>query len=552
MAEVQLLSDEPAQRGVLRAAWPHLRPHRRRVASALVFSLAESAALVAIAPVIATAVQALVDGDRDRFLAAVAALMGVVVAQAVLARVGAVLLARAGEHVVRDLREQVVERLAGAPLRFLEAHRGGSLLQRATGEVAELAQFVRDSLPALIGVLSTLGFTAVVMAGYSVPLTLVVVAVFLPPAVLITRSFAKHAGPAFAAQAGAEATMAGTFAETLDIKDALRSTGGLPAWMTRFERDNVAALDAQRRAVHAENRIVGITFVEGFTMAVLLVLGAWLVADGRLDVGGIVVFVLAGRNLFEGFGELSQLAGDAQTARTGLARLLDLLDRTSADGGTGTLPERGELTATGVTYAYENGADVLHRVTVTFAPGDHAGLVGESGSGKTTLSKLLSGLYTPDAGTVTYGGVDLRDIPTAELRRRVVLVPQDVHVVAGSVLDNLALAPGSPGGTEIEAAVAALGIGDFVAALPGGLSTPAGDLSAGERQILGLIRAVLVDPAVLILDEATADVDPDTGRRLETAVAALRRGRTLIVIAHRRTTIELLPRLVTLRAGRLA
>ncbi|GAA3084028.1 ABC transporter ATP-binding protein [Streptosporangium carneum] len=550
MAEVLLLSDEPSHERLLRRAWPYMRPHSGRLLAALLLSLAESAALVALAPLIGLAVEALVAGDRDRLLTAVALLAALVVAQALLARFAASTLAVAGENVVRGLRERAAERLAEAPLRFLEAHRGGSLLQRATGEIAELAMFVREALPNLLGVTATLAFTIVMLLGYSWPLTLVVVAVFLPPALLITRWFARGAGPAFGAHAGAEATMAGTFAETLDVREELRAVGGLPAWMERFDRDNLATLTTQRRTVLVENRIGAITLVEGAAMAVLLVFGAWLAAEGRLSVATVVVFVLAGRNLFEGFGDLSQLAGEIQTVRAGLARLLDLLSAGAPEpDGVLPLPARGELLAQDVTFRYERDTEVLRGVSVRFSEEAHAGLVGETGSGKTTLSKILGGLYPPDSGRVTFGGVDLREASREEVRRRIALIPQEVHMVSGSVADNLALAPGEPGRDEMEAAFEALGITAFAAALPQGLDTPADDLSAGERQILGLVRAVLADPAVLILDEATADIDPVTARDLETALARLREGRTLIVIAHRPATIELLPRLVGLRAG---
>ncbi|MEV8633928.1 ABC transporter ATP-binding protein [Streptosporangium sp. NPDC051023] len=550
MAETVLLSDEPSSARLLRRAWPHLRPYSGRMLVALLLSLAESASLVALAPLIGVAVEALTANDRDRLLTTVALLAGLVVAQALLARFAATTLANAGEHVARGLRERAAERLAEAPLRFIEAHRDGSLLQRATGEIAELAMFVRTALPNLLGVTATLAFTTVVLLAYSWPLTLVVVAVFLAPAVLVTRWFAKDAGPAFGAHAGAEATMAATFAETLDAREELRAAGGLPAWMARFDRDNLATLATQRRTVLVENRIGAITLVEGAAMAVLLVFGAWLAVEGHLSVGTVVVFVLAGRNLFEGFGDLSQLAGEVQTVRAGLARLLDLLAAGVPEpGGDRPLPVKGELLAEKVTFRYEGDAEVLREVSVGFAEDAHAGLVGETGSGKTTLSKILSGLYRPDSGRVTFGGVDLSEASPDEVRRRIALVPQEVHTVSGSVADNLALAQGEPGRADMEAAFEALGISAFAQGLPRGLDTPAGDLSAGERQILGLVRAVLADPAVLILDEATADVDPVTARSLETALARLRESRALIVIAHRPSTIELLPRLVALRAG---
>ncbi|MFI0416718.1 ABC transporter ATP-binding protein [Spongiactinospora sp. 9N601] len=553
MAEVPALTEAPDTRGLLRRAGPFLRPHRGRLAGALGLSLVESAALVGIAPAVGAAVDALLARDGGAFAAAVALLAAMVIGVAVIGGLAATTLADAGERIVRDLRERVAERLATAPLRFLEAHRGGALLQRATGEVAELAMFVREALPGLVSATLTLGLTVVLLLGYSWELTLAVTAVFLPPALLITRWFARRAGTVFGAHAEAEAVMAATFTETLEAREDLRSTGGLPAWMARFARDNAAAVAAQRRTAAVENRVGSISLVEGAALGLLLVAGAWLAAGGHMSVGAVVVFVLAARNLFEGFGDLSQLAGEVQTMRTGLARLLDLLTAAASPSrGDRTLPARGELAAEDVVFRYEAGEPALHGVSVRCAEDDHAGLVGETGSGKTTLSKLLAGLYEPDGGRVTFGGIDLREVPEEEVRARIALVPQDVRTVAGSVGDNLALAPGEPDRARMLAAFEALGLAEFAAGLPHGLDTPASDLSGGERQIIGLVRAVLADPAVLILDEATADVDPVTARRMETALARLRKDRALLVIAHRPATVELLPRLIRLHAGAVA
>ncbi|WP_425343350.1 MULTISPECIES: ATP-binding cassette domain-containing protein [Pseudofrankia] len=304
---------------------------------------------------------------------------------------------------------------------------------------------------------------------------------------------------------------------------------------------------------------------------------------GHLGVGTVVVFVVATRNLFESWLTLAGLAGQAQLARVGLARLTDLLETlppaaatghaeapvyietarslevSGSDGPPGRgsdLPARGDLVADGVRFGYVDGADVLRGVSVTFPAGDRAGLVGATGSGKTTLAKLLAGLYEPDVGTVRYGGVDLRSVPPERVRSRIVLIPQQVHIITGTLAENLALTPGAPDRAAMERAVELLGLADWVARRPGGLDADLGArgdrLSAGERQIVGLLRAALVDPPVLVLDEATADLDPDIARRLETAVERFRPGRTLIVIAHRPTTIERLPRVVRVEAGRLS
>ncbi|GAA2973343.1 ABC transporter ATP-binding protein [Actinokineospora diospyrosa] len=558
MAEIRTLAEAPSTKGVLRRFWPYLRSHRWRIAAALLTTAAATAAVVGIAPVIGSGVDAVLGKDRDGLWLAVFVLVGLTLCRLVLLAAAELQLTSVGERVVRHLRELVVDRLATAPLRFIEAHRTGDLLRRSTGEVAELAQFVRASLPDLLGALITLSMTIVVLLAYSWLLTLILLAVFVPAAVLVLRWFERDADDAFGDQAAAEATMAAQFTEFVAAGETLRLGGGVGARLRRFGRSNDEALKAANRTVAVQNRLETMSLLEGLSTAVLLLLGVWFVTSDQISVGTVVVFVLATRNLFEGVLNLSELLAEMQLARVGLARLLDLLDATERQGKSGasaTAPERAELSTSDLGYAYVNGSEVLHDVSVSFTEGDRAGLVGQTGSGKTTLAKLLSGLYTPDRGKVTFGGVDLADLDEADLRGRLVLVPQQVHLVDGTIADNLALAPTAPTRQDMVAAVHALGLDDWVASLPDGLDTVVGRrgdrLSAGERQILGLVRASLVDPAVLILDEATADIDPQTSARLERAVDRLHTGRTLIVIAHREATIERLPRVVRLAEGRV-
>ncbi|MCF3102000.1 ABC transporter ATP-binding protein [Streptomyces roseoverticillatus] len=563
MAEPVLLDEQPDERRVLRRAAPYLRPHRRALVVAVVVGLADSAALVAVAPLIGRATDALLADDRGGLLSAAAVLVLLAVLQLGLARAGELLLAKAGENVVRGLREKCVENLASAPLRFLESHRTGDLLRRTTGEVAALASFVRMHLRNLVSATATLLFTLVVLFGYSWQLALVQLAVFVPLTLLVMRWFQRSAPRAFGAKAAAEATVAATFTETLNVREALQSARGLPGWLRRFDRENTAAVGAARRAIRVENRIDLVGLIEGFALVVLLLAGGWSVSRGAMGVGTVVVFVLASRNLFDSFADISQLVGEVQTARTGLARLLNLLAATDRaadetprkEGPAAELPLRGELDCEGLGYAYRDGTEVLRGVSLSFPVGDRSGVVGETGSGKTTLSKLLCGLYAPDRGVVRFAGVDLGDIPEAELRRRVVLVPQEVRMVTGTVAANLELVQSTPGRAAMERAVAELGLEDWLRDL-GGLDAEVGvrgsRLSAGERQIVGLLRAALADPAVLVLDEATADIDPVTAGRLEHALDGMRGDRTIVVVAHRPATIARLPRVIALDGGRVA
>ncbi|OZM71854.1 ABC transporter [Amycolatopsis antarctica] len=562
MADVPVLTESPAQSGVLRRAWPHLRPHRGSIAVAVTLSLLATLSMTLLPPVVGWAIDQVEEGDGTGLYLAAAMFAALVTGRMVLLRTAELWLARAGERVVRTLRETAVARLASAPLRFLEAQRSGDLLRRTTSEIADLASFVRSDLPDLLAVAGYLVFTTTVLLFYSWQLTLVLVLVFLPPAVLAMRWFQRGARTAFAEEAAERATVAATYREGVEAQELLASRGAETEWARRFDRDNEKLHRAAFRSEIVVLRSSGVTLAQGVADAAILVLGGLLVIGGGMPVSTVAVFVLAMRQLFESANQLTALIGQLQTSRVGLARLLDLLDTTarvdtgSAGGGQAEIGERGTLHADALHYSYVDGVWVLRDVSCDFPAGSRSALVGPTGSGKTTLAKLLAGLYEPDGGQVRFAGVPLADIPPGELRKRIMLIPQRVHVVTGTVRENLRLVPSSPDDERLSWALGELGLLPWIEGLADGLDTEVsatGDtLSAGERQLIGLVRAALVDPAVLILDEATADVDPVTAERIETALDRLRADRSLIVIAHRQSTIDRLPHAVRLHEGRTA
>ncbi|MEU8820495.1 ABC transporter ATP-binding protein [Actinoplanes sp. NPDC048796] len=558
MADVRLLTEEPDQRHVLRRAWPHLRAHRRAMAAAIVVNLLSTLSLTLVPLMIGRAVDELLDGDRTGLLVTAGVVLGLVVARTVLLRWSELLLTRVGEKVVHSLRDLVVERLGRTSLRFLEAHRGGDLLQRATVEIAELATFVRSQLPDLISLGGYLLFSVVVLLSSSWQLFGLLVLVFGPPMWFISKRFRRAAASAYPAEAAAQATLAATFSESLLAREQLQIDGATGTWLGRLSTDADAYLGTARAAQRGATWIDATWIVQGLTSAALLIAGGLLASENVVTVGVVVTFVLASRDLFSSIDDFTLVAGEMLESRVGLARLLDLLEATAparSAAATVTTAGAGGLTAEAVTYSYRPGEPVLHGVSVHFAPGEHAGLVGETGSGKTTLAKLLCGLYLPDSGAVRLGGADLGGLAAAEVRRRLVLIPQQVHMIAGTFADNLALTPGRPGPEDFARAAERLGLDGWVAGLPGGFGAELGRrgerFSAGERQLVGLLRAAMTEPEVLILDEATADLDPATAHRIEQALARLRRDRTVLVIAHRPSTIDRLPRVVRLHAGRI-
>jgi ATP-binding cassette, subfamily B, bacterial len=278
-----------------------------------------------------------------------------------------------------------------------------------------------------------------------------------------------------------------------------------------------------------------------------------------VTIGTIAFFVLSLSNLFEPVQQLSQLFNQVQSAGAGLNKLFQLLDTPvdvpeRADGGE-PLPATGDIVVEGVTFAYAGGEPVLRDVDLVISRGERLALVGPTGAGKSTLAKLIARLYDPTEGSVTYGGVDLRDASLAALRHRMCVVPQEGFLFNGTIRDNVRIARADATDAEVEAALEIIGVRERFEALPEGLETEVRErgtrLSAGEKQLVSLSRAALADPSVLVLDEATSSLDPGTESLVEHALERLMEGRTVVVIAHRLSTSERADRVGVVAGGRL-
>ncbi|GAA0940122.1 ABC transporter ATP-binding protein [Nonomuraea longicatena] len=556
MPEQPVLTEMPDQRAVFQRAAVFLRGHRLALAGVVALNLAGAVLTTGSTAAIGRVIDAAGGGDSGGLAVWAMVLLGLVAAGGGLAWLSRYWLVRVGERALAGLRDRAVAAVGTAPLRFVEANRRGELLRRVTGEIDGLGSFAAGTLPDLVTGAAVLGFTVVMLAAYSWLLTVVLLMTFVPPAVLIVRRFRARAGTAYGAVAAAEAAVAARFAESLPAQEQLRVNGAVPRWLERFRADNDRLLDTQGEQVRAELELNRLALLQAACVGGVLALGAWLVGRGLLTVGVAVVFVLAARDVFHRFEDLAAAIGEAREAHVRLARVLDLI-RASApahpgrDGG--ALPARGDLTLSAVGFSYGGPHPAVEGLSLTVAAGERLVIAGRTGSGKSTVGKLMAGLYTPDTGVVRFAGHDLAAADPARVRARIVLVPQDVLLVDGTLAENLSMLPTRPDLRRVEAALGELGLTGWVASLPGGLHTPVGThgsgLSAGERQLVAIVRAVLADPAVLILDEATAEVDHETAVMIEGALSAVAGDRTLVVIAHRAATIARGRRLLSMPAG---
>jgi ATP-binding cassette subfamily B protein len=327
----------------------------------------------------------------------------------------------------------------------------------------------------------------------------------------------------------------------------------------RFGQSNRSLYDSHMRSVKISAWYLPVIDISSiWTTGAVVGVGGWLVNRGDITIGTVAAFLLLLSNLFEPIQQLSQLLNLVQSAGAALNKLYGVLD-TPIDVPDPAEPKHlnasGTITVEHVSFAYAGGAPVLRDVSLVVEPGERLALVGPTGAGKSTLAKLMSRFYDPTEGRVTLGGVDLREVSIAELRSRVVVVPQEGFLFNATIGENIRIARGAATDDDVRAALVALGIEARFLSLPEGLDTQVQErgsrFSAGEKQLVSLARAALVDPSVLVLDEATSSLDPGTELLVERALERLMEGRTSLVIAHRLSTAERCDRVAVVQDGRL-
>lgn len=469
-------------------------------------------------------------------------------------------LFRSAEHGLATLRVKAFRHVHDLPVLTQNTERRGSLVARVTSDVDQVSQFlVFGGVIAIVSV-GQIALATVVMAVYSWQLTLVVWLCFLP-LFLSLRYFQQRLSAAYATVRRQVGALLSAVSEPVVGASVVRSY----AVEDRTQRRIDTAVDRHYRASSQAQGLTAFSFSlggisAGLANAGVIAIGVWLGVDGQLTTGRILAFAFL-VTLFVGPVQMgTQVLTDAQNAFAGWRRVIGILD-TPADvrdpGAQGEMLPPGPLPVDfdAVDFAYPGGPLVLHGVDLHLAPRTRVAIVGETGSGKTTVAKLLTRLMDPTAGVVRLGEVDLRAVSFADLRSRVVLVPQEGFLFDATLRANLAYGDLSADDATMLAAIDGLGLGDWLATLPQGLDSRVGQrgesLSAGERQLVALIRAQLADPDVLVLDEATSAVDPALEMRITSALDRLTSGRTSVTIAHRLSTAERADLVVVMDRGRV-
>ncbi|MFD8259952.1 ABC transporter ATP-binding protein [Streptomyces griseoluteus] len=474
-------------------------------------------------------------------------------AQLVLARWARYVAHRFGERTLARVRETFVERLLGLPASVVERAGTGDLTARGTADVATVGTTLRDIGPELLV--------------YAVQALFVLGAVFalspwlglfgllgLTPVWLAVRWYLRRARDAYLAEGAATSAVAEIVAAT--------AAGARTVEAFRLQKARTAAsreaLEVSRRSRYRTLGLRTVFFpsVEiSYTIPVagVLLVGGWLHGRGLIGLGAVVAGALYMRQFTDPLDMVLMRLEQLQSSGASFARVEGIAETPRAPVDTARTPADDRIEVRGVRYAYERGGEVLRGVDLTVRPGERLAVVGASGAGKTTLSRLLAGIDAPASGSVTVGGVPVAELEPARLRRQVVLVTQEHHVFLGSVRDNLLIA--EPGSTDEELwrALVAVGADGWVRELPEGLDTGLGQggrvTDGSQAQQLALARVVLADPHTLILDEATALLDPATARHTERGLAAVLAGRTVIAIAHRLHTAHDADRVAVMEDG---
>jgi ABC-type multidrug transport system fused ATPase/permease subunit len=464
-----------------------------------------------------------------------------------------------GERILADLRVKLFRHLQRLSLGYFERNRAGVIISRLTNDVEALDQLVTDGVTTLVQSTLTLIGTAILLLILDWRLALATLAV-IPVMSVGTILFRIYSARAYAAVRERLGLVTATLAEDIAGMRIVQA-------FTREDR-NIAhfrAVAERYRDANMQTVVLNalyfpfVDLVSSVALAVVLGYGGHLYFQGDVTLGTLFAFLLYVQNFFDPVQQLSQLYSTFLSATAALDKIMDVLDEEPQvldEQGAGELPTiEGHVRFEHVRFGYGDGPDVLPDLDLDVPAGTTVALVGHTGAGKSTIAKLLARFYDPRDGRITFDGIDLRDVTQASLRRQLGIVPQEGFLFAGTVAENIAFGRSDATGEDIVRAARAVGAHEFILRLENGYETEVQErgsrLSLGQRQLIALARALLADPRILILDEATSSVDIGTERKIEQALRLLLSGRTAFIIAHRLSTIRDADLIVVLEHGRI-
>ena len=550
---------EPAKdlRGTLLRLWRYLRRQRAALIATAVIVVLNTGLTVLGPYLLGVAIdEALTPGDLP-LLARVGALMlGVYALSALLTWAQTFIMAGAAQRTVRDLRTDLFDRLQELPLRFFDSRPHGDLMSRLTNDVEMINTVLSESVTQLVSGLLSLVAIAAVMLWLNPLLALITLLTTPVLMTLLTRLIVGRTRTAFRAQQNSLGALNGLIEETIGGQRVVKAYGQEAKAMASFDAANQAYRSAATRAQIFAGFMGPLTnVVNNLGLAILGGVGGWLVIQGMATIGTLASFINYSRQFGRPLNEIANLFNTIQGAVAGAERVFALIDETPErqEAAAPLIQVGGEVSFEEVSFAYTSDAPVLKQVSLHARPGQTIALVGPTGAGKTTIVNLLTRFYDIDAGRILIDGVDIRTIDRYALRRQLGIVLQDTYLFTGTVLENIRYGRLDATDAEVHAAARLANAEQFIHRLPHSyatlLSERASNLSQGQRQLLAIARAILADPRILILDEATSSVDTRTEQQIQEAMLRLMQGRTSFVIAHRLSTIRSADQILVLRDG---
>ena len=540
--------------------WQLSRRYRTRTALSVVSLLTATATALAPPYLAKYALDDAVEGHGGtRLFMVVAIFVGAGLANWGMTYVETYLTGWVGERILADLRVKLFEHLQRLSLGFYERNRAGVIISRLTNDVEAIDQLVTDGVTSLVQNSLTLIGTAIILFVLDWRLALATCSV-LPVMAVATAIFRTRSARAYAAVRERLGLVTATLAE--DIA-GMRIVQAFTREQHAYE--NFRAVARRYREANMQTIVLnGVYFpvVDLFStvaLAVVLGYGGHLYFGGSLSLGTLFAFMLYVQNFFDPVQQLSQLYNTFLSATAALDKIMGVLDEEpevlDRPGARELAQIKGRVRFEDVRFTYGRGDEVLHGIDLDVPAGTTVALVGHTGAGKSTIAKLLARFYEPTHGRITIDGVDLNDVSQASLRRQLGVVPQEGFLFAGTVAENIAFGRPDATADEIVRAAQTVGAHEFILRLEDGYETQLGErgsrLSLGQRQLVAFARALLADPRILILDEATSSVDIGTERRIEQALEVLLADRTAFIIAHRLSTIRDADLIVVLEHGRV-
>ena len=550
---------------VLRRAYSMARSQRRLILSSLVFVLIGTLVTLAGPTLVRFAIDHGIKAKDGSALNQIVVLYVIVTIIGYFAgRLQYLTINRAGEGFLRELRITVFDKLQKQSMSYFDREKAGVLVSRMTADIESMAELIQFGLLQFVSAFLLLCLATILLFVMSWQLSLVTMLV-LPMLIIASIRFQRTSNHAYLDVREKVGNNLSTLQEGITGVRVIQAYGQEENRSERFRRSNRALFDSHMYSVRISTWYFGLVEFAGIAATGAIIgVGGWLVHRDSVTIGTVTAFVLLLANLFDPVQQLSQLYNTVQSSTAALHKLIGIIDAVPdvAEVSQPTeLPSRGAIVVDKVTFGYA-GSDrpALNEVSISVADGERLALVGPTGAGKSTLAKLMARLYDPSAvdgvtGSVSFGGVDLRLSSMSDLRRRIIVVPQEGFCFGGTIRENIRIARPDATDAEVEQALESIGALDRFVEFAEGLETEVRErgsrLSAGERQLIALARAALVDPAVLVLDEATSNLDPGTEAVVEHALETLMTGRTVVVVAHRLTTVRRADRIGVIDHGSL-